>query len=62
MKRSFSVGLQLTATCALCVVFAGGLTAIAQQSGNVALWVEREVVIDYEGIALHGILTLPASE
>ena len=48
--------------CGFCLVLMWALGAAGQQSGNVVLWVEREVAITYGDITLHGVLTLPPSE
>lgn len=53
--------LQRILLSAFVVVLMAGLATVGQQSGNVSLWVEREVAIAYEGITLHGVLTLPPS-
>ena len=48
--------------CGFCLVLMWALGTSGQQSGDVVLWVEREVAIPYGNITLHGILTLPPSE
>ncbi len=44
---------------AVLALLAGSAGGLGQQSGNVTLWVEREVAISFGGITLHGVLTLP---
>ncbi len=46
----------------ICLVLLCGLGTAGKQTGNVALWTEREVAIPYGEVTLHGVLTLPTSE
>lgn len=62
MTRPSNSVFQCAVICTLLALIVAGLAVVGQQSGNVALWVEREVSIAYEGITLHGVLTLPLSE
>ena len=62
MTRPSDSVSQRAIVCALLTLIVAGLAVVSQHSGNVALWLEREVSIPYEGITLHGVLTLPVSE